>query len=544
MSKFLTFQILDDSNLNDNYKQGFCDEEVDQKASTSSGGTDVCNSASADAILARTRSWLDAKCLQEQASADWAPEFSRERWSTFQEQEGSIHGSPAIDTTILERIHAGRGPRDPSYEVDLLAAVRLEPVEMIEGPEPEYVRETYKATSKVLLEWNLHISADKYDPELSKALVGVLNERVRLFGEVQKGTANPTILNKTSDSSRQIIQALCALRPEVARFSTLNPTTILYILWAYIGRAVPDMDDDLKYATMRVLLGERLLMSSVKNKRRREMMEDDIKTSRQRGEMIRVQRLEEERSKEERILCEAAKTETRQRIKYARRGVREEALRELQQLTLLQAAQKWAFGDKTIPPWTGLHQACADADTNLRRTLLQKADDLDASCHALDANADLFRRLHRKVLTRALKFVGRDLNCDDATREKVIKERMNDPDTLRMMIEVNADLAGQKQAAGQLHEQMDMVEASLNPLLDAAKVQYRAHDGLSRVLNCEQSLSVSGDFDAEMQEKCGPDRDEVVLMMMRELQATGDEASELSVEDEDQGASRENNSHL
>lgn len=464
--------------------------------------------------LLSCKAWLDQICEHEQAQLHENLEADS-KWST-KRQLGGLYGAPkyhnfrhdpaiehpVIDTAVLERIRDGRGPRDQVIE-DLLAPLR----------ESEFnSAETYDEMKEVLQAWNKRVTGDqRIDEDAITTLETAIEKRAELLRNPNDGLDKKVALD---ESSAELLQALTALRPEVAEFKSQEYFDILVMMWANARVAIPDMDDDLRLLTMKALINEVESKSRTTNARKLSSMARSMSVAQIEFDMAKVERLEAKRKAFEGKMRETLVRKLLDRIKVARGDLMRVELARMQRLTELQATLKWAAHDKLADTasWRDQDTACAEADEKLQRLLLQQGQDLDAHVHVAQSNAQMLSDMSTSLLCRAVEagFSLKDKSLSNSAE-------LEDSGLKTYLSSSMADVLSAREEAARMLDRMETVEVGLDAMLDVAKQQYREYDGLLRMLNPAGSLSTVGDAETELAGKYGPRR-ESILLMARNMQ--------------------------
>jgi hypothetical protein len=292
--------------------------------------------------LLECRSWLQQRCDQEQCRLEelladdahcklrlesvFLPGY-RDRRDSFNALDG---GSNLPDTAVLERIRDGRGPRGHCSE-DLLATLRDAPVQ-------KHGTQWYGDPRSVLLAWNKRVSQGLEEDEGARdSLKAAIERRAHLLKAPARGSDKSLFLE---ESSAELLQALTAMRPEIADFEDQELFDVLVIMWANIRIAIPDLDDELKLLTMTALINEVESKSHTSNAVKLSSIARSLSVARLQMDPDEVECLEKKMQAFEKKLRETAAKKVIDKIKTGRRELTAVKLMELQQLTELQAAPK------------------------------------------------------------------------------------------------------------------------------------------------------------------------------------------------------------
>ncbi|KAJ4336629.1 hypothetical protein N0V95_008566 [Ascochyta clinopodiicola] len=181
-------------------------------------------------------------------------------------------------------------------------------------------------------------------------------------------------------------------------------------------------------------------------------------------------------------------------------------LKETQELTILQAAQKWAAHDKPSKTrsWREQRRACDQAGSELQRILQQQVPDLDAHVRFAQSNAKAQAEMSAGLLSRALE-AGLFLEDKSTSMPQELEKFALETYLFGSM----TDILYAREEAAKMLARMDTVGRGLDAFLDAASSQYREYEGLSDFLNPAASFSAGGDAEVQLAEKYGPRRDRV-----------------------------------
>jgi hypothetical protein len=447
------------------------------------------------ASLEDTMAWLDAQCEAEQA-----------RFDSVQDPEYQPESGPAeldrpnrgLDTAVLNRIRRGYGPRSSKFE-DLLWPLRLNTSAGRFNKRPW--KESSEAMAEVLLNWNKHVASAYDDPDTRIDLIDAMQARVSFLNRI---LSHRRSADAHDDTSRKLLHAIHAYRPETADFETQDTCNLLTIILAHIGFAIPDIDQELKYLIFYTLVTERVHMAHVANADTRRRLEGDISIAKKRRDSENVVKYEQKLIDWSLGVFENNCDIIALRVKIARRNVELKALEELQTLTVLQTAQKIVLDERLakgkspahllIPrsTWLPAHSsACMAADANLDDVVNEHMTDLLANVKVASRNtADMKYITRARILTRALKFAGLDLtDVSEKERRKVVKERMANPGTVSMMGNAVEGITETQQQAREMADAMDAMELKLAQMLRRAEEQQKEYEDLERLVHSDVSLA-------------------------------------------------------
>ena len=505
ISKTLIRQHLEDPDVADDIEPNTTSPELPHP-----GGT-VPRCASADNLLS-CKSWLDQLCEHEQDQIDELlgndsnlPAGLNDKYtSQASERYGKSADFSSLDTTVLQRIREGRGPRDVIPE-DLLATFR-------DNRPQNRGAETYGEMRKVLVSWNERMSGgSKEDEDARKVLKTAIETRTKLLKSFYHGLDRRRVLE---ESSAELLQGLTALRPEIADFKNQDPSDILIMMWANVRIAIPDLDDELQLLTMKALINEVESKSHMKNADKLSGLARSLSVARLEQDTAEVERLKTKMQAFEQKMRETVVKKVIDKIKVMRKDLMRVKLKELQQLTKLQAAQKWAAHAKLRDSRHGqnLSRACDHADGKLQRVLQQQVPELKAHVQVIRNNANVLASMSTSLLFRAME-AGFFLEDEhSSTLVELAKGEVK-----AYVTGTIADMLDAREEAAKLLDRMGVVESHLDVLLDAAKNQYRTYDGVLGLLDQAGPLSTSSDTEIELAERYGPRR-ESILLVVRNMQ--------------------------
>lgn len=422
------------------------------------------------------RNWLALLCEEEQSKVDWTP--SPEHTLPAADR---VPPEPGIDTEILELIEMGLGPRPDEHEIeDLVAKLRqtLQLPETLEqkeerGGAPKTRSETYEELKAVLQEWNLAVSSLEVILEARRELVLVLDERRRLFERMLHGSRVPEEL---SQQSTRLMQVLYAYRPEIMHFKDQKPYDVMVAMIANHRIAKPDIDDDVWDAMFKALLMELKLQLPKYMLERELFIEEQLKSKAARKDKERWDDLCQEyyEKYEERGKLIAVKL--LDDLKAARRNLRLVVLGQMQDLTMLQAGQKWVaneLGLEVTPEI--LEEKCEAADADLETVVRKQYNILEAELAAVEIGNTLMLQLSGDCYARAQKIEGEHVD-DLAERKRVVEKRKNDPATAIMKVNMARDeLMIGEVSRDILFKRLETIGTALQQVHEAAAHQYREY---------------------------------------------------------------------
>lgn len=140
--------------------------------------------------------------------------------------------------------------------------------------------------------------------------------------------------------------------------------------------------------------------------------------------------------------------------------------------------------------------------------------ELDAHIHVVQSNANALAAMSGSLLTRAEE-AGFSLEDEHVSASPELKRG----DVKAYVIGRIADILNARKQAAKLLDQMEAVESHLEILLDAAKSQYRAYDGVLRLIEQADNLNPDGVAEVELAGRLGLwPRRESILLMCRNMQ--------------------------
>jgi hypothetical protein len=281
------------------------------------------------ASLEDTIAWLDAQCGAEQARFDSVQDSKCQPESG---QAGHDRPNRGPDTAVLNRIRRGHGPRSSKFE-DLLWPLRLNTSAGRFSERPR--KESSEAMAEVLLNWNMHVASAYDDPDTRIDLIDAMQARVHFLNRI---LSHRRSADAHDDTSRKLLRAIHAYRPETADFETQDTCNLLTVILAHIGFAIPDIDQELKYLIFYTLVAERVHMAHVANADTRRRLEENISIAKKRRDRENVVKYEQKLIDWSLGVFENNCDIITSRVKIARRNVELKALEELQALTVLQTA--------------------------------------------------------------------------------------------------------------------------------------------------------------------------------------------------------------
>jgi hypothetical protein len=411
-----------------------------------------------------------------------------------------------MDTSILGRIRSGEWP--PVKKVkDLLAPLRLQ------GQAP-VVEESYEDMQKVLQAWNQHVAGNcKDDPDARQALMTALKMRSKATEKVLAIVRDERNIDQSDKigqegilepSKRRLLKAMHAYRPETRKFKNQDPFDLLVVMWANIGRANPDIagEDDWMYSTYKVLNGEAKLEKRFEREEKRHTYKAEKQAAMLKEDTKRMDDCKKRWKAYNKNLASAARQQIVDKLKCARRNLRDVVLDEQLKLTVLQAAQQWAGKDAHpgdwIPRWTERLDQYEEKDIELDSKIERCFPDLESTSEVTAHQVQGMSMIHATVLTRTHKITGKDLvGMNEGAKKTVLEARLGDSLTPMMMKLTKDGVLESQQVARQMLRHVGAMEESLSELLEAAKIKHEEVELLSLFVDQDGNTSILGDVEAE-----------------------------------------------
>jgi hypothetical protein len=457
------------------------------------------------ANLEKTAAKLTQVCKEEQASASDA-ERNISNVAAYRKTAAMLpKQEPGMDTSILDRIRSGEGPRDKVFK-DLLAPLRLQG----QAPDSE---ESYEDMQKVLLAWNQKVAGNSEDDsEARKAFIAALEKRIksveRVFAIVrdeknidqsdkigQEGILEP--------SERRLRQAIHAYRPETRKFKSQDPFDLLVVMWANIGRANPDLnnDDDWMYLTYKVLHGEAELEKRFDREEKRRINGAKKEAAVLKRDAKGVQDCTKQWELYNKSLAKATRQQTIGKLKCARKSLREIVLDEQLELTILQSVQqragKEAQPNDFIPRWGERLDKYKEKDVELDGKLERMFPDLESTAESTANQIEVMAMVHTIGFTRAQKITGEDLvGLDEVAKKAVLEARLNDSSTLGTMKLTKDGVLESQRIARQMLKHVGAMEESLSELFEAARTKHEELEVMSLFVDQDGSPCLVGEVEA------------------------------------------------
>jgi hypothetical protein len=407
-----------------------------------------------------------------------------------------------MDTSILGGIRSGEWPPDEDFQ-DLLAPLRLQS----QAPDAEESYEDMQA-------WNQHVAGScKDDPEARQVFIAALETRIKAVEKVLaivRDERNIDQSNKIGQegilepSKRRLLKAIHAYRPETQKFKNQDPFNLLVVMWANIGRANPDItgDDDCMYLTYKLLNGEAKLERRFEREEKRRTYKAEKQAAELKGDTEKIDDCKKRWNIYNKNLASAARQQIIDKLKCARRNLRDVELDEQLELTALQAAQQWAGKDAHpgdwIPRWTERLDQYEEKDVELESKIERCFPDLESTAEVTAHRVQGMAMLHATVLTRSHKITGKDLvGMNEATKKAVLQARLGDSLTPMMMKLTKDGVLESQQVARQMLRHVGAMEESLSELLEAAKTKHEEVELLSLFVDQDGKSSIVGDVETE-----------------------------------------------
>jgi hypothetical protein len=436
--------------------------------------------------LANVKSWLDRLAEEEAKRVDTAPEHSLEEIAAFRPGPGAA-AETGMNTDVLKRIAAGRGPR-PSKVEDLLEKIR-------ELESEEEVSEGYQDLSAILQKWNEKAIKGKYghgnQPGQREELMQVLQERIDTLPCITRGDCAEGMLDR---SEARLLKALHAFRPETAEFNTRKAYDILVMMVAKTGVSEPDLHSDLDlwdrvWRTMLTELAPECQKEAAPEKNR---IRHELMLAKKRGDQKKVDSLEKRKHELTKVILKKGAHLLRADLTRERRRLYEKCLSELMELTIAQAAQKRLCEALPSPTREAMYQICEEADAELEIALQKHLDFVEFGCDANRTNIDVIKHLSEDCYNRTNKFAGRDVT-DLARREKVVEERRSNPGTAIMMSKLKEDAQRVRDASKLVLQRVSQMEPALEEIYVAVRRRFQAYDMVLERLPETEDAKDAGD---------------------------------------------------
>lgn len=450
---------------------------------------------SVDEDLAEFAAWLELECEKELADVDWKPEFKH----LHRHDEIPTDG---LNTAVLERIRRGDGPRPSKFE-DLLAPLRL----TSPGKAPQFherpILETCESMDTTLREWNTHVSENLVDDAKAReSLMRAMTARINFLDQalIKRCSADAHDI-----TCRRLLNAIHVYRPEAVKFKSQDPMDLLIIIIASSGYAIPDIDDELKYHMLYILVKERGYSAHIANADARRKYKGDIERAKRRGDHAEAAKCEQRLG----AWVSAGLRQNRdviiEKIKKAQYDIRLRGVENLQGLCVLQNTQKLVLSDRIregkfpselIVPrsvwWPERVAAFDAAGDKLREILGEMIDDLEYSCKVITRAIDGMAHINKtRVYTRAVKFAGLDVKgVTDSERQRIVEARKAIPGTIPMMTDAIKSIAEVKANAEGTAESAGQMETKMEQLFKAATDVHFEYDILSKLVNSDPHMEL------------------------------------------------------
>ncbi|CAG5142791.1 uncharacterized protein ALTATR162_LOCUS1224 [Alternaria atra] len=472
--------------------------------------SDLCNEkhAALNADLEDVKARLEELCREEHESFLDADEEDSD-WERYRRISATLNSDePGMDTSVLERIRNGEGPRDTLFE-DMLAPLRSRP--LVPGTE-----ESKEDMLEVLLAWNKRITDDCNDDLTArKAFIAALEERVNVVDKVTAIVSDDTNSNQNNEighdgilepSQRRLLKAIQAYRPETRSFKNQDPFNMLIILLAHVRQEefeVADKDDCINLALW-VLIGQGQLKYRFDREKQRRSYQSQKEDAEQDGNPDKVRRCTARWRVYNKRLAERTMRKLMTRIQCARNGMRKIGIDELLKLAVLRSAQPRAERDDILydytPSWGEILDRCTQADDydTLNNKLGNYFSDLQTTLEVTASKVQDMKTTHNMVLSRTAKFVGADLRGRNETeRARIMTARLNDPVTVKIMEETLEGMLSTRLVATQMLVHVNLMEESISGLLEAAAAKHGDLTGLIRLINRDERPISSNEADVE-----------------------------------------------
>lgn len=437
-----------------------------------------------DASLEEIQDWLDHQCEKEQARIDWKPEYGPQ---TDKSSGNAQRLGP--DTAVLDRIRRGHGPRSAKFE-DLLWPLRINP----SSTDTQFSRrprtESYASMFAVLQQWNAHVASPHDDPQARQALIDAMYNRISFL---DRTLSHRRSADAHDDTSRKLLHAIHAYRPETASFETKDTCHLLTIILAHLGFAIPIIGQNLKFLIFYTLVTERNSMAHTANANVRNMLEERIALAKRHNDADALAKYERKMRDWGREIFSNNCAIVIQRVKTARLNIQPKVLAELQDLTTLQTAQKIILADKlktdpylrsllTPPSSLDAHlSSLSTSSATLSDLLSTHLEPLLLSTHFTSTSLSCMKSTaSSRILTRAYKFSGRDVPHDQ--RSRVVRERLAHPGTVGMMGDALEGLGEVRGKVGEVLGVLVGMEGGLEEILKGCEVVNREGEEVGRLV--------------------------------------------------------------
>ncbi|KAF1994550.1 hypothetical protein P154DRAFT_526989 [Amniculicola lignicola CBS 123094] len=422
---------------------------------------------------------LETICNEEQEGTDWTPEYKLER----------IQGL-AIDTSILERIREGRGPRDRNSPEDLVGLLLGTVPEG--GDDARLPDRAYSELQRKVQNWNLTVAkccgqSQPAEEEAEKAneLIQVLRHRDIIRHWTEKRSGSPYMETRTRDLER----ALQTYRPETAAFKDKTPYETMAILVVNDRIAEPHLGFELRENMIRVMWMEEYLSLEQGLRTKKAILKAEIEAARQDNDQETVRRAEKQYRRLKSAMLEESASNVLRDLRCARRNLRGEVLRELQDLTVSYAGLKPVVVDKILAAPQLLNQLCEEADSHVNR-VMQQYDTVEAEIAIVETAIDVVKEVNGVSCSRLRKFSAGDIK-DAAERERTRKQRMEEPETARVMFKMTQDMQIVHERTQAVRQKfLDKLDTSLQEVHEALKKQYLAYSELLDAVDGEDEDAV------------------------------------------------------
>ncbi|KAF2469853.1 uncharacterized protein BDR25DRAFT_370506 [Lindgomyces ingoldianus] len=447
-----------------------------------------------DKILINARAWLEGLYEQEQQKIDWTPEYrsrpfgsvacgsdhpiilENEKSKGVEERLPTHIGQPdlCVNTEPLEWIRLGHGPRSSSIE-DLIAPlrqVRLEQRNATRGVHP--VNDTYEDLLKTLQGWNRIATEQLVKPKntpsssqggSSRELRRVLKERWEMLQQLAKSDQNPRLLDKHSEN---LLRAIHAYRSETTHFVDQTPYNLMAVMLANQGIADPGLDVDVKAHMIQVMLGEMHLFYRHQYAQERAAMLNEFSFAREQKDWTKVESLQHQKLDFDLKIWDDAGRRVCYDVQSMWNNLRAKTLGEVQDLAVLQAAQKWTVAELLSSPTGILRKKCGDEDAAVERVIRQQLEAIDAELGVIEGSLRAMFHLQKRNVFRVKKMSG--LDVDDPELRKIVSERrLSRPDMPQIMTEVAMELGDVKEKSAYMLRRLEILESSLQTAQQAAQ---------------------------------------------------------------------------
>jgi hypothetical protein len=299
-------------------------------------------------------------------------------------------------------------------------------------------------------------------------------------------------------ASRKLLHAIHVYRLETVHFSTTDTCDLMTIILAHVGYAIPDVDVELKHLMFYTLVTERQYLAHVANATSTQKLEKQVMEAKRIKDTASVEKYERQMKNWGLAIWQNNCDTIAERVKIARRNVELKTLKELEELTILQTAQRLVLqerisrgtprSERLIPRSTWLpeySEACNMALTALNQAADDHLSEFFTSLKIVTQDiAGMQDVAHARILSHAMKFAGLDLHKDtaDLERFRIVKARLAHPGTMTMVLDVVEAIRETKVKSKEINDALDKMEGKFEEVLEAAEVVERQCGELLKLL--------------------------------------------------------------